>query len=167
MHMKKASNATFEATQVTKPIIKRKKHATCCIYLLLFSRTWSEQPSMRHSKTGLLMQVAAHRRYFCIQNVILGNGQVASHTRLAAHKSGCSLQMNFALHLNKCNLEGFGSCDDFPEKQISSCPSFLHVCQTCHNTVRKPQFWMIFVCFFATRVSIMGLFSYKINQVWP
>ena len=78
------------------------------------------QNLLLREKTGLLMQMAANRRYICIQNVILGNGQVASHTRLAAHKSGCLLQMNFALHLNKCNLEGFGSCDDFPEKQISS-----------------------------------------------
>ena len=44
-------------------------------------------------QSGLLRQVAAHRRFICIGNVILGNGQVASHRRLAAHKSDCSEQV--------------------------------------------------------------------------
>ena len=35
-------------------------------------------------------KAAFKRRYICIQNDILGNGQVASHRRLAVYKSGCS-----------------------------------------------------------------------------
>ena len=42
------------------------------------------EPAMS-KKSGLSRQVAAHRRFICIQNVILGNDQVASHRRLAAH----------------------------------------------------------------------------------
>ena len=41
-------------------------------------------------ENGLLRQVAAHRRLIGIGNVILGNDQVASHRRLAAHKSACT-----------------------------------------------------------------------------
>ena len=36
-----------------------------------------------------LGQVAAHRRFICIQNVTLGRIQVASEGRLVAHKGGC------------------------------------------------------------------------------
>ena len=47
----------------------------------MYSRTCYEQPA-----TGTL--VTAHSpRYNCIDIAIMGNGQVASHRRLAAHKS--------------------------------------------------------------------------------
>ena len=42
--------------------------------LLNYSRTCYEQPPLWHRKTGLEMQVAAHRRFICIQNGIWGSG---------------------------------------------------------------------------------------------
>ena len=56
-----------------------------CVY-----RTHYEQSPLQHRKSGLLTQVATHRRFICVQNVILWNDQVPSHRRLAAHKSGCT-----------------------------------------------------------------------------
>ena len=47
-----------------------------------YSRTCYEQPPLRHRKSGLLRQVAAHKRVIHLQNAILGDGQVASHRRL-------------------------------------------------------------------------------------
>ena len=44
-----------------------------------YNRICYEQPPMWHRKSGLLRQVAAHWRFICIVNVILGNGQLASH----------------------------------------------------------------------------------------
>ena len=50
-------------------------------------------------------QLAAHRRFICIGNVILGNGQVASHRRLAARKSGCSEQvLLYILYIPLCHI---------------------------------------------------------------
>ena len=45
--------------------------------------------TMENSGLKELRQVAAHRMFICVGNVILGNGQVAFHRRLAAHKIGC------------------------------------------------------------------------------
>ena len=64
-------------------------------HLEMFGLTLNKEPAMSsHSsdtgKVAVLRQVAAHRRFICIQNVILGNGQEATHRRLAAHKSGRS-----------------------------------------------------------------------------
>ena len=63
-------------------------HALFCFWC--YSRTCYEQPPLRHKKSGLSRQVAAHRRFICIQNAILGDDHVASNRRLAAHKSGFS-----------------------------------------------------------------------------
>ena len=56
----------------------------------IYSRTCYEQPPLWHMKSGLLRQVAAHRRFICIGNAILGNGQRAPIEgwllkRVAAH----------------------------------------------------------------------------------
>ena len=63
------------------PLNRRNRHGA-----YIYSRTCYDQPHLWHRKSGLLRQVAAHRRFICIENVIWGNGQVASHNRLAAHK---------------------------------------------------------------------------------
>ena len=79
-------DATF-ITPACPPSVTEKE-----VTIFLFSdpfnycRTCYEQPPLLHRKSGLLR----HRRFICIGNVILGNDQVASHRRLAAHNSGCS-----------------------------------------------------------------------------
>ena len=71
---------------------KLSEGATACLFHLPLQAfvAATVEPAMSSHPCGLLRQVAAHRRFIYIGNAILGNGQVASHRRLAAHKSGCS-----------------------------------------------------------------------------
>ena len=53
---------------------------------ILYSGVCHEQPPLRREESGLLRRVAAYRKFICIGNAILGNGQAGFYMRLAAHK---------------------------------------------------------------------------------
>ena len=113
-----------------------------------YSRTCYEQLPLRHRKSGLLTQLAAHRRLICIQNAILGNDQVASHRRLAAHsKFYCRHLLKWIIWLTKQLIQHIWSISakisfqlhSFSTQAVKWCQTTLRTFHTTHATHTQIQ----------------------------